>query len=60
MKYLFDTNIVLAFLRRNNIAQAVTHILSLTNNNLIYISIVTAGELWSIASQNAWASQKRQ
>ncbi|MBC8155936.1 MAG: PIN domain-containing protein [Bacteroidetes bacterium] len=59
MNYLFDTNIVLAFLRRNNVAQAVAHILSLTDDNRVYISIVSVGELWSIANQNNWASPRR-
>lgn len=59
MNYLFDTNIVIAFLRRNSVAQMVARILSLTDNNQIYISIVSVGELWSIARQNTWSSEKQ-
>lgn len=44
MIYLFDTNIVLAYRRQAKIADAVTAILSSTDNNQILISVVTAGD----------------
>ncbi|MVM30565.1 PIN domain-containing protein [Spirosoma sp. HMF4905] len=59
MIYLFDTNIVLAYIRQNNIADSVTAILSLTENNQVQISVVTAGELWSIARQNNWSTARQ-
>ena len=59
MKYLFDTNIVLAFVRQSKITKAVSEILNLTDDNQVFISIVTVGELWSIASQRQWSDLKR-
>lgn len=59
MTYFFDTNIVLAYLRQNRIADAVTAILSLTETNRVHISVVTIGEIWSIATQNNWGSARR-
>ncbi len=54
MTYFFDTNIVLAYLRQTQLATVVTAILDLTDDNEVHISIVTAGEIWSIAQQNNW------
>ncbi len=59
MTYLLDTNIVLAFVRNSPVAHGVTAILALTDTNRVFISIVTAGELWSIANQSAWGEAKR-
>jgi tRNA(fMet)-specific endonuclease VapC len=59
MTYFFDTNIILAYLRQNRIADTVTAILSLTETNRVYISVVTIGEIWSIATQNNWGSARR-
>lgn len=59
MTYFFDTNIVLAYIRQTKIADAVTAILDLTDDNKVQISIVVAGELWSIAQQNNWGTAKR-
>ena len=59
MKYLFDTNIVLAFVRQSKITKAVSEILNLTDDNQVFISIVTVGELWSIAWQRQWSDLKR-
>ncbi|GAB4016480.1 type II toxin-antitoxin system VapC family toxin [Spirosoma koreense] len=54
MRYFFDTNIVLGFVRRNAVAQAISEILDLTDDNEIFVSVVSEGELWSIAQQNKW------
>jgi tRNA(fMet)-specific endonuclease VapC len=59
MTYFFDTNIILAYLRQNRIADTVTAILILTETNRVYISVVTIGEIWSIATQNNWGSARR-
>lgn len=58
MKYLFDTNIVLAFVRQSKITKAVSDILNLTDDNQVFISVVTVGELWSIANQSQWSDLK--
>ena len=59
MRYFLDTNIVLGFARRNAISQTVSHILDLTDNNEIYVSVVSEGELWSIANQSLWGAKRR-
>jgi tRNA(fMet)-specific endonuclease VapC len=59
MRYLFDTNIVLGYIRRNHIANTVNQILELTDENEIFISIVSIGELLSIATQNNWGTSRR-
>ncbi|QDK80426.1 type II toxin-antitoxin system VapC family toxin [Spirosoma sp. KCTC 42546] len=59
MIYFFDTNIVLAYVRQTKIVDAIADILNLTDNNHVQISVVTAGELWSIAQQNNWDRSKR-
>lgn len=58
MRYLFDTNIVPAFLRNQSVAHRVKAILNLTDDNRLFISVVTIGELWSIARQNNWGISK--
>lgn len=60
MRYFLDTNIVLGFVRRNAVSQAVSQILELTDNNEIFISVVCEGELWSIAKQNEWGASRQQ
>ncbi len=59
MRYFFDTNIILGFVRRNAIAQAVSQILELTDDNEIFVSVVSEGELWSIARQSKWGTPRR-
>jgi tRNA(fMet)-specific endonuclease VapC len=59
MKYVFDTNVVLAYIRQNTISSAVTAILDLTDDNEVIISTVTVGELLSIANQQGWGKNKR-
>ena len=59
MRYFLDTNIVLGFIRRNALAQAVAEILTLTDDNEIFVSVVSEGELWSIARQSNWGVSRR-
>jgi len=59
MRYFLDTNIVLGFVRRNAVAQAVSEILRLTDDNEIFVSTVSVGELWSIARQSNWGAARR-
>ncbi len=59
MTYLFDTNIVLGYIRQNNVAASTASILDLTDDNDILISVVTVGELWSIARQSGWGELRR-
>ena len=54
MRYFLDTNIVLGFVRKNKVAQAVSRILLLTDDNEIFVSVVSEGELGSIAKQSNW------
>ncbi|GAB4041286.1 type II toxin-antitoxin system VapC family toxin [Spirosoma gilvum] len=59
MRYFLETNIVLGFVRRSAVAQAVSEILRLTDDNEIFVSVVSAGELWSIARQSNWGVARR-
>lgn len=59
MRYFLDTNIVLGFVRRNAVSQAVVKILALTDDNEIFVSVVSEGELWSIAKQSKWGDSRR-
>ncbi|WP_338876888.1 type II toxin-antitoxin system VapC family toxin [Spirosoma sp. SC4-14] len=59
MRYFLDTNIILGFIRRNVVAQAVAKILRLTDDNEIYVSVVSEGEIWSIARQSNWGVSRR-
>lgn len=59
MNYLLDTNIVLTYLRNNETAQKIEKELNLFSvENTLLISVVTVGELKSIAIQNNWAERK--
>jgi tRNA(fMet)-specific endonuclease VapC len=61
MNYLLDTNIILIYIRNNEIAQKVENQLNLFSgeHNLV-ISVVSIGELKSIAKQNRWGEIKWQ
>lgn len=59
MRFFLDTNIVLGFVRRNVVAQTVSEILRLTDDNEIFVSVVSEGELWSIAHQSNWGASRR-
>ena len=61
MNYLLDTNLVLIYLRDNLIARNIEENLNLLSgqHNLI-ISVVTVGELRSIAIQNKWGNRRKE
>ena len=55
--YLFDTNIVLSFLRNDNKWSVIKNTFDFDRNNN-FISIVTLGELYSIAIRNQWGERR--
>lgn len=61
MNYLLDTNIVLVYIRNNEITQKLEDKLDLLsgNHNLI-VSVVSIRKLKSIAKQNQWGKLKWQ
>lgn len=59
MNYLLDTNIVLTCLRTNELSRKLTRHLNLFAPNVsLLISVVTIGELKSIAKQNNWGEKR--
>jgi hypothetical protein len=42
----------------NEVAQAVAKILTLTDDNEVFVSVVSEGELWSIARQSNWGTSR--
>ncbi len=61
MNYLLDTNILLIFLREKKLATYIdSEYKLLTFPNIAIISIVSIGELKSIALQNNWNEHKLQ
>ena len=59
MDYILDTNILLIYLRDKNISQTLNDkYQSLIFPNSSVISVVTVGELRSIALQNYWGQKK--
>ena len=61
MNYLLDTNIVLTYIRDTDISRKLEEDLNLLSgiNNLL-ISVVSVGELKSIAQQQNWGIRKVQ
>lgn len=61
MNYLLDTNLVLIYLRANELTRKIEADLQLLspNNNLI-ISVVTVGELKAISKKNRWGKRRVQ
>lgn len=59
MIYLLDTNIILLNLQRKPIAFRIRDELGLNNfTNDVYISVVTIGEIQSLALQNKWGQAR--
>lgn len=59
MRYILDTDIVLIYLRRNQMAKNLESSLQLmAGKNKLTVSVVTRGELKSIALQNKWGRKK--
>ena len=59
MKYLLDTNILLIYVRGNSITRKIEEDLQLlTGDNQLVISVVTVGEIKSLAIKNNWGKNK--
>jgi predicted nucleic acid-binding protein len=57
--YLLDTNIVLTYLRKaQESIQLEQKLLLLRPENTLIVSVVSVGEMRSIAMQNAWGEQR--
>lgn len=61
MDYLLDTNILLIYARGNNLTEKIEEDLKLlTGDNQLVISVVSVGEIKSLAIKNNWGSKKIQ
>ncbi|MCU0348402.1 MAG: PIN domain-containing protein [Saprospiraceae bacterium] len=61
MTYLLDTNILLIYIRQNSTLSWIDHNYNpLGAGNIPVISVVTAGEIRSIALRNSWGKKKYQ
>lgn len=59
MDYLLDTNILLIYARGNNLTEKIEKDLKLlTGDNQLVISIVSVGEIKSLAIKNNWGKSK--
>lgn len=59
MEYLLDTNIVLIYARGNNLTKKIEEELQLlSGDNQLVISVVTVGEIKSLAIKNNWGKSK--
>lgn len=59
MRFVLDTNIVIAYLRKHPITQFIDDTYGiLSNQNDTFVSVVTVGELRSLALQNNWGTQR--
>ncbi|MEM1326269.1 MAG: PIN domain-containing protein [Bacteroidota bacterium] len=58
-KFILDTNIVLIYLRENQLSRNLESSLRLmSGTNNLFLSAVSLGELKSIAKQNKWGNRK--
>ena len=59
MDYILDTNIVLTYLRNNQLARNLEqHLDLLSGEHNLIISVVSIGELKSIAKRNNWGKRR--
>lgn len=59
MDYILDTNILVVYIRDNDVSKAIEEDLELFNdNNRLVISAVSVAEIKSIAMQNKWGGKK--
>ena len=59
MEYLLDTNIVLIYARGNDLTRKIEEELQLlSGDNQLVISVVTVGEIKSLAIKNHWGENK--
>ncbi len=59
MNYLLDTNILIHFIRKDEVARRIDNDFSpFSPSNRVVVSIVSFGEIKSIALQNGWGQKK--
>lgn len=59
-KYILDTGILLGYMRESDYAKAVEQRYQLlAPNNISFISIVSVGEMYSLAAQFKWGDKKK-
>ena len=59
MNYLLDTNILLHILRKSPLKEILEHDYDFeSEENNIFISVVTVGELYAIAIRNSWGEHR--
>lgn len=59
MNYIFDTNILVKYLREDNFKQYLEEVYELSNeSNRIILSIVSVGEIKSLSLKNKWGERK--
>lgn len=59
MNYIFDTNILVKYLREDNFKQYIEEVYELSNeSNRIILSIVSVGEIKSLSLKNKWGERK--
>lgn len=59
MNYILDTNILLTYIRDTNVTQNLENELNLlTNDYNLVVSVVSVGEIKSIAKQNKWGEKR--
>lgn len=61
MRYLLDTNVLLLYLRNDNLAEHIENTYQvLEEENLALISVVSKGELRALALKNKWGNRRIQ
>jgi len=61
MNYLWDTNLLVHYIRASTTYQDLNdHYNFFGAENQVYISIVTMGEIYSLAKQRKWQEKKQQ
>lgn len=61
MRFLFDTNILVAYLRSAPLSTIIENELNITNSqNIVMISSVTKGELMAFALNNNWGEKRKE
>lgn len=59
MKYLLDTNILLHYIRQSSLGEAIDRQFTpFSGSNEVFVSVISVGELKSIALQNQWGARK--
>lgn len=61
MRYVLDTNIIFAFLRKHPVWDIIEEQLNFFDpTTLVFVPAIVLGEIQSIAIQNKWGGQKRE